>query len=255
MGRRKQYSLRHVGSSTINKQLGNTIKCKCAIECSKSSSPFCKEQVVVGLSRTCCSQDTIIVGNKQWAINRFWSLICRRNQWTDYIDTLLNRISVNGTDESDIASTFNYADNYPYRPCDITLPNDDTGYVYMLVSCRDFDRDYIGQTENISRRFDEHRSGRGSKGTANPYYHPYAVAAYICGMSHMGTREREHFECRWKQKNIHQINNGNTDLMTRIEQGRSLVTFYNQNCQDAEKHIRFVVTIRREVATFQEPSE
>ncbi|KAL7531955.1 hypothetical protein ACHAXR_004336 [Thalassiosira sp. AJA248-18] len=39
IGCRKQYALRHIGSSTINKQMGNTIEGRCAIECSESCSP------------------------------------------------------------------------------------------------------------------------------------------------------------------------------------------------------------------------
>ena len=64
VGCRHQYSLKHIGTSTINKQLGQTIKGKCALECSEESAPFCKEQVVVGLSRTCSAKDTIIVGKR-----------------------------------------------------------------------------------------------------------------------------------------------------------------------------------------------
>ena len=42
---RKQYSLRHIGSSTINKQMGNTIHGPIAIEVTKTCSPWEKEQV------------------------------------------------------------------------------------------------------------------------------------------------------------------------------------------------------------------
>ena len=66
VGCRHQYSLKHIGASTINKQLGRTIKGKCALECSEESAPFCKEQVVVGLSRTCSDKDTIIVGKRSY---------------------------------------------------------------------------------------------------------------------------------------------------------------------------------------------
>ena len=50
VGCRHQYALRHVGSGTINKQLGNTIEGKCAMECNKDGSPWEKAQGVVGLS-------------------------------------------------------------------------------------------------------------------------------------------------------------------------------------------------------------
>ena len=46
-----------------------------------------------------------------------------------------------------------YADDYPYLTSDIILPMDSTGFIYLLVSIRYFDRDYVGQKENLSRRF------------------------------------------------------------------------------------------------------
>ncbi len=72
---RRQYSLRHVGAGTINKQTGNTIDGRCAIEMSKLCSPWGKDQIVVMLSRTHTARDTIIVGNKEFALNRMWDLI------------------------------------------------------------------------------------------------------------------------------------------------------------------------------------
>ncbi len=72
---RRQYSMRHVGSGTINKQTGNTIDRRCAIEMSKSCSPWGKDQIVVMLSCTHTARNTIIVRNKEFALNRMWDLI------------------------------------------------------------------------------------------------------------------------------------------------------------------------------------
>ncbi len=79
---RRQYSMRHVGLGTINKQTGNTIDGRCAIEMSKSCSPWGKDQIVVMLSCTHTAHDTIIVGNKEFALNRMWDLITVGTQWT-----------------------------------------------------------------------------------------------------------------------------------------------------------------------------
>jgi hypothetical protein len=65
---RRRYSMRHVGLGTINKKTGNTIDGRCAIEMSKSCSPWGKDQVVVMLSCTHMACDTIIVGNKEFAL-------------------------------------------------------------------------------------------------------------------------------------------------------------------------------------------
>ncbi|KAL7538852.1 hypothetical protein ACHAXR_012264, partial [Thalassiosira sp. AJA248-18] len=248
IGCRKQYALRHVGSSTINKQMGNTIEGRCAIECSESCSPWDKAQIVVGLSRTRRAEDTIIVGNRDFAVQRMWELITLSNQWTNYIDVLLNRLSVNGAENRIEDQILPYAESFPYRTCDIQLPSDSSGYVYFLVSVRDFDRDYIGQTQNISTRFSQHNSGRGAEGTADPYYRPYCVAAYICGLSHMDKVDREILEHRWKVYNREAIRNGRRSIECRIDQGRRIVEEYNQNCHEEER-IRLVKTIRRKVST------
>jgi hypothetical protein len=63
---RKQYSMRHDRSGTINKQTGNTINGRCAIEMSKSCSPWGKDQIVVMLSCTHTARNTIIVRNKEF---------------------------------------------------------------------------------------------------------------------------------------------------------------------------------------------
>ena len=119
--------------------------------------------------------------------------------------------------------------------------------IYMLVSVRDFDRDYVGQTENIARRFDEHNRGSGSQATSDPYYRPYCVAAYICGLSHFDRSQREHLEWKWKHYNDQVVAQGRTDLAERIDQGQRIVDEYNEH-SPADEEIRLVVTIKRSIA-------
>ena len=57
----------------------------------------------------------------------------------------------NQDDQYDL--TMEYPDMFPYHTCNITLLMGSTGYVYMLVSVRDFDMDYIGQAKNLVTRF------------------------------------------------------------------------------------------------------
>jgi hypothetical protein len=185
-------------------------------------------------------------------MDRLWTLITTSNQWTEFIEVLLNSLSINGDQTSDPCPTLHLADRLPYRTCDIELPTDATGYVYMLVSVRDFDRDYIGQCENISRRLDEHNRGVGSLGTASAHYRPYFPAAYICGLSHLDRQMREHLESRWKALNLQIIQSGCSDIMARIEQGRTVVSEYNERQCELSYHIRFVVTIKSDVAMLSE---
>ena len=140
-GMRQQYSLRHLGASTIHKVTGKTILGKCATEINSRCLTWDKAQAVVLLSRTTKGKDTIIVGDRQYAINHLWNVICVGNQWTSYIEELLQRLSINGngaTTQSE--NTINYANLYPFRTCDIILPRDTSGYVYMIASVKHPDR-------------------------------------------------------------------------------------------------------------------
>jgi len=73
---------------------------------------------------------------------------------------------------------------YPYRISDTSLLDDESGFVYFLVSVKDCGRPYVGQTKNISRRLKDHNKGWGAMGTAEPQYRPYAVAAYMRNATH-----------------------------------------------------------------------
>ncbi|KAL7525424.1 hypothetical protein ACHAWF_001353 [Thalassiosira exigua] len=94
MGLSRQYALRHTGSSTINKQMGNTLEGKYAVECTEECSLWQKEQVVVCLSHTIKGKNTIIVGDPDRAIEHMWKLLTIGNQWTEYIESLLERLSI-----------------------------------------------------------------------------------------------------------------------------------------------------------------
>ena len=114
----------------------------------------------------------------------------------------------------------------------------------MLVSVRDFDRDYVGQTTHLAKRFCEHNSGRGAVETADPYYQPWCMGAYICGLSHMDKTGREDLERRWKVFNGLTIREERRNIESRIEQGQRVVAEHNSVCF-AEERVHLVVTIKR----------
>jgi hypothetical protein len=117
---------------------------------SKSCSPWGKDQIVVMLSRTHTARNTIIVGNKEFALNRMWDLITVVTQWTQYIEKLLERMSVGGTAPSTGGDVLDISEVYPYRISDISLPDNNSGFVYFLVLVKDCGRTFVGQTKNIS---------------------------------------------------------------------------------------------------------
>ena len=149
--KRKQYGLRHRVASTIHNAMGDTLP-SVAIEISQQNSNFKmwdKGQMVVVTSRTKLGKDTIFVGNKNDVLKSLKFLLTRRTQWTDLMDDILRVITVNYSSNSNGSITDNHIltqDANPFRICDVSLPECNTGYVYMLVSSRDRNHVYIEAT-------------------------------------------------------------------------------------------------------------
>ena len=102
-------------------------------------------------------------------------------------------------------------ENYPFRICDVILPECNTGYVYMLLSIKDKIFTYIGMKNCIQTKLQAHNSGYGSSSTEPVHLHPYALFAYICGFD--GRRDLMfHVEHAWKVKRNDLIRNGNNDV-------------------------------------------
>jgi predicted GIY-YIG superfamily endonuclease len=213
----------------------------------KDSAPWQKAQVVVMLSRTPRANLIYIVGRKHDAIERLWNVITQRTQWTDYLDGLLNSWSIEG-DGIDVPTMnknfFDMAADFPFKVCDITIPNSNSGYVYLLVSTVCSDRTYTGQTKNLAVRLVKHNSGYGSKGTAPPEYLPYAPAAYITNMNHMTENDRMTLEWRWKYLNKRSIHRGQASIEDRINNGRTVMDEYNSRAAE-ENQLKMVVCIAR----------
>jgi len=246
-GKRVQYSVRHLGSSTINKQMGNTILCPVAIEMTQECCPWEKGQVVVMLSRSPIGKLITIVGKPEFAIERMWSIICKSTQWTPLMESILDKLSIEGDCEEivdlDDKGVLELAELYPFRVCNIELPTAESGYVYLLMSVAYPERTYVGQCKNLERRIRSHNSGYGSEGTAPPIYLPYAPVAYLTNLGHMEVSERMSLESAWRGMNEWVVSKeGHTDIDARIENGRKLMVEYNER-HSAENHIRLIKCI------------
>ena len=119
----------------------------------------------------------------------------------------------------------------------------------MLVSVKNFDTSYVGETKNLKRRFYKHNSGYGSSTTNDIESRPWAIAGYICGLGHLDKVGRQQIEAKWRQYNHTIVNQGRTDLMARLEQGRRVVQEENSSMPEEENKISFVQMIRRKVAS------
>ncbi|MDB4430362.1 GIY-YIG nuclease family protein [bacterium] len=251
--KRLQYALKHIGAVTINKSQGATLPAGLAVEITEEYSPWESGQIVVLSSRTTIGSRTLVVGNKNFAINKMWELITQGNQWTRYTEHVLDLISINGnsrsgsnTTQNDHRVLFDYPSVYPFRMCDAIIPTDTTGYVYCLVSKRNPGKIYIGETTCLSQRVINHNSGNGAQDTEDVRDWPWTPAAYICGLGHMTTSDRRSLERSWKQHIADLCRRGQRDSYTWIRSGARVVDIHNSGADDEK--IRFILCITAETA-------
>ena len=98
--------------------------------------------------------------------------------------------------------------------------------MYLLISLRNRNFTYIGQTENIVQRFRKHQSGRGAVGTERVEDQPFAVAGYITGLVHYNKAQRMGLEQQWRHYRNQLVND---DVFNIISQGERLVNDQNNN--------------------------
>ena len=178
--------------------MGSTLK-KLATEISKKDIDkqlWEKGQVVVILSRTHTASETIFVTEDiNDTLDHLCELLLKTTQYGDYIDHLLNILNVDVIYNNIKPLEMQ---NFPFRICDIEIPDDNSGFVYCLLSTQDYNTTYIGQTFNLRRRLKEHNSGYGAKQTEAEIFRPWALAAFVCGFK----KQREYmlqFEKRWEK--------------------------------------------------------
>ena len=207
---RKQYGLKHRVTSTIHACMGDTLH-KVAIEIS-DNDPYYKlwdkAQAVVMLSRTRLGCNTIFVGNQKKIIDAMISIITIRNQWTEYMERVLDVVCINRNDNESIPILTQEAN--PFRICDTLIPNCNTGFVYFIVSVTDPSFSYIGQSLCLKTRLQRHNSGSGSLATSPARLRPFALYAYICGFD-CNKNLMLTVESSWQSKRNTLISHGVTD--------------------------------------------
>ena len=227
-GRRKQYGLKHFVSSTIHGSMGDTLQFM-ATQISTKESNFSlwdKGQLVVILSRTKYAKNSIFVGPKNDTLDALTQLLLKKTQWTDYIEDVLDFVTINknqgageditgGHNANRIGRALNQ-NSYPFRICDLQLPIVSSGYVYMLLSLRHPNYTYIGTTKCIRTRIQMHNSGNGAIDTAPAYLRPFALFAYICGLTSDCSDLRYYIENKWKDKRDEVIAQGDINVKSWV---------------------------------------
>ena len=112
--------------------MGDTLY-KMATEISMNDSNFGlwdKGQLVVVLSRTKIARNTRFVGGKHDALMAIRTILVKRTQWSDYMDEVLELITINSETPLQHNRTFDQI-SFLFRICDLELPTRRTGYVYI----------------------------------------------------------------------------------------------------------------------------
>ena len=164
------------------------------------------------------------------------------DQWTKFCQGILNVVTIDRVTPEPSQRTFAHPEVYPYRQLDAEFPNDATGFVYCLYSVSRH-KIYIGETHCLTQRYNKHNNGTGAVGTRDPRDRPWSLAAYICGLAHMGRRERMSLERAWKELVRRQQLCGRDVVYDRVMCGERVVQIHNNGCAFEEDHIRFVPMI------------
>jgi hypothetical protein len=157
-----------------------------------------REQVVVLMSRTHFAKNIIFVGPQNETINALVQVLRKTSQYSEYMEHLLDRLCATGGGTRELAINQN---KHPLRKMDIDLSEDTSGFVYLLVSLKDRQSTYVGETGNMIKRLREHNSGFGATSTAIPSLRPWALMGYIVGFDGPSPRnQRKYYEISWQQR-------------------------------------------------------
>ena len=250
-GVRRQYGLQHHIAGTNHSIMGDTLP-SIATTISKVDQNFHlwdKGQLLVIISRTKKAEDTIFVGDKKETLDALECILKSRTQWTDHMEDILRVVTINELHENENIERerrqMDYS-SFPYRPADIILPNDTTGFVYMLISLRTNDFFYIGKTKDLHQRLRSHQSGHGSYSTMPEHLRPYAYYAYICGFN-----EDEslmfYIERQWKEIIHRYKNRGCIDPREWAERGGNEVLSLNLSnfgIEDTRRELRLILLFK-----------
>ena len=187
---RRQYGLRHFITGAIHGAMGDTYHLM-AIAVShrnKQLRLWGKGQLIVVISRTRLIKNTIFIGSKRDTILGLKELLLKMTQWSDYIEqvmelaTIYPQTTADGTFNNNTTTLMDQG-NFPFRMCDISLPQDQTGVVYMLMSKKDTSFVFIDSCFCLRSFLLSHNSNNNSSTNPSPSLRPYILIGYVCGFN------------------------------------------------------------------------
>ena len=130
---RRQYGLRHCVTGCIHGAIGDTYNRMVILvsNIEKLFSLWDRCQLIIILSWTRIMKNTIFVGPKNETISGLKNMLTQRTQWCNYIEELMRITNFNPNNNSESLASLNWS-SFPFRICDISLTQDQTGSVYFL---------------------------------------------------------------------------------------------------------------------------
>ena len=91
------------------------------------------------------------------------NILMKKSSWTNYMDHVLDIIMLNNSNKNEeMLSRTMLQDDYPFRICDISLPQCNTGFIYFLISKPRKTFGDIGKTNCLRNRLRQYKSDLGS---------------------------------------------------------------------------------------------
>lgn len=257
--KRRQYGIRPRIAMTIHKAMGGDFGYVVSSVVDDGTAKYklwAKEQVQVLISRTQQLNHLIFVGAPQATAQKLAELLLVESKYSQHMNHIVASLSVTETNPPNTSSLkqpnilqfpedtrpqeqSHVQNQLPFRPCQIELPENDYGYVYLLLSLQNYTSTYIGQTVNLLRRLSQHNQGLGSIDTQNTRLRPWHCIAFITGPSFQIPRIRQTFERTWQRwRNYH--GSDTTHPVTVMHLGERLVLKHNETELDPENHLRMV---------------
>jgi predicted GIY-YIG superfamily endonuclease len=200
-GKRLQYAFRPRIAATMRATMGSDFE-KIATSVSSTDEHYRlweKEQAVVLLSRTFTAKNIIFVGDREDTITALATLIQTKSQYSSYISHLLDVLCGDATRHPLQPPPVVRNDIIPFRPMDVQLPQEGSGYCYIIVSLQNRETTYIGQTMSLVNRLNQHNKGTGSLQTEDAMLRPWSLLAFVCGFDHNKDLMRR-FERDWQRR-------------------------------------------------------
>ena len=199
--KREQYGLRPRIAATIHAGMGQDLPSVITkVDGSDKYKLFQREQVVVLLSRTHFAKDIYFVGDPGDTARYLWEALNERSTYDAYLDYLMKQLTNKAT-TGQYHNEINLPAFHPCRPIDCGMPQDSSGYVYILASVHKNyvgKATYIGETTNLISRYRKHLDGTATEQTADPAMRPWVMLAYISGFEGCSKSGRTYFEALWQ---------------------------------------------------------